>query len=154
MPPTRIFVDANLLVLLVVGRTNKNLIEKHRRLREFQKKDYDTLIGILNQVDKILVTPNTLTEASNLLAQHGEPERSRFFEVLRILIEENEEIVVTSKTASQNVEFKRLGLTDAGLLEVISNSNPLITVDLALYLAAISKESGSAYNFRHYQLPA
>ena len=154
MPPKRIFVDANLLVLLAVGKTNKNLIEKHRRLREFQEKDYDTLIGILNQVDKILVTPNTLTEASNLLAQHGEPERSRFFEVLRILIEENEEIVVTSKTASQNAEFARLGLTDAGLLEVISNSNPLITVDLALYLAAINKESGSAYNFRHYQLPA
>ena len=151
MPPTRIFVDANLLVLLVVGRTNKNLIEKHRRLREFQKKDYDTLIGILNQVDKILVTPNTFTEASNLLAQHGEPERSRFFEVLRILIEENEEIVVTSKTASQNAEFARLGLTDAGLLEVISNSNPLITVDLDLYLTAIRKEGQSAFNFRHYQ---
>ena len=89
----------------------------------------------------------TLTEASNLLAQHGEPERSRFFEVLRILIEENEEIVVTSKTASQNAEFNRLGLTDAGLLEVVSDSNPLITVDLALYLAATRKESGAAYSF-------
>ena len=154
MPPSKIFVDANLLVLLAVGKTNRNLIRKHRRLQEFQEKDYDTLVGILYQMNKILVTPNTLTEASNLLAQHGEPQRSRFLEVLRILIEENEEIVVTSKTASQNVEFKRLGLTDAGLLEVISNSNPLITVDLALYLAAISKESGSAYNFRHYQLPA
>ena len=151
MAPTRIFVDASLLVLLVVGRTNKNLIEKHRRLREFQEEDYDTLVGILNQVEKILVTPNTLTEASNLLAQHGEPQRSRFFGVLRILIEESEEIVVTSKTASQNSEFTRLGLTDAGLLEVISDSNPLITVDLALYLAAIRKEGGSAFNFRHYQ---
>ena len=151
MAPTRIFVDASLLVLLVVGRTNKNLIEKHRRLREFQEEDYDTLVGILNQVDKILVTPNTLTEASNLLAQHGEPQRSRFFEMLGILIGESEEIAVTSKAVSQNSEFTRLGLTDAGLLEVISNSNPLITVDLALYLAAIRRESGSAYNFRHYQ---
>ena len=102
-------------------------------------------------MDQILVTPNTLTEASNLLAQHGEPERSRFFEVLRILIEEHEEIVVTSQAASRNIEFKRLGLTDAALLEVISNSNPLITVDLDLYLAAINKEGESAFNFRHYQ---
>ena len=151
MPPTKIFVDANLLVLLAVGKTNRNLIGKHRRLQEFQEKDYDTLVGILNQMNKILVTPNTLTEASNLLAQHGEPQRSRFFEALRILIEENEEIVVTSKTASQNSEFTRLGLTDAGLLEVISESNPLITVDFGLYLAATRRESGSAYNFRHYQ---
>ena len=102
-------------------------------------------------MNKILVTPNTLTEASNLLAQHGEPQRSRFLEALRILIEENEEIVVASKTASQNSEFTRLGLTDAGLLEVISESSPLITVDFALYLAATKRESGSAYNFRHYQ---
>lgn len=151
MSPSKLFVDANLLVLLVVGRTNKTLIERHRRLREFQEEDYDTLVGILNQVDKILVTPNTLTEASNLLAQHGESQRSRFFEMLGILIDESEEIVVTSKAISQNSEFARLGLTDAGLLEVISNSNPLITVDLALYLAAIRKESGAAYNFRHYQ---
>ena len=154
MFPEKPYVDSNLLVLLVVGATDRGLIAKHRRLRNFTEEDYEILLGLVNQIDQILVTPNTLTEASNLLAQHGEPERSRFFEVLRILIEENEEIVVTSKTASQNAEFKRLGLTDAGLLEVISNSNPLITVDLALYLAAISKESGSAYNFRHYQLPA
>ena len=127
------------------------MIEKHRRLQEFQEEDYDTLVEMLHQVDKILVTPNTLTEASNLLAYHGEPERSRIFEVLRILIEEHEEIVVTSQAASRNTEFKRLGLTDAALLEVISTSNPLITVDLALYLAAIRKESESAYNFRHYQ---
>ena len=151
MFPTKIFVDANLLVLLVVGETDTKLIAKHRRLREFQEKDYETLVELVNQVDKILVTPNTLTEASNLLAQHGEPERSRFFDVLRILIEEHEEIVVTSRTASHNREFTRLGLTDAALLEVVSNSNPLITLDLALYLAAISKESESAYNFRHYQ---
>lgn len=151
MPPRKIFVDANLLVLLIVGRTNRNLIEKHRRLREFQEEDYDTLVEILNQVDKILVTPNTLTEASNLLAHHGEPQRSRFFEALRILIEEHEEIVVTSRTASQSKEFSRLGLTDAALLEVVSNSTPLITVDFSLYRAAISKEDEAAYNFRHYQ---
>ena len=86
-----------------------------------------------------------------MLAQHGEPEWSRCFEVLRILIEENEEIVVASQEASRNDEFKRLGLTDAALLEVISNANPLITVDLDLYLAAIGKEEESAFNFRHYQ---
>ena len=151
MLPERIFVDANLLVLLVVGETDRGLIAKHRRLREFDEDDYERLVRLINQFDQILVTPNTLTEASNLLALHGEPERSRFFDVLRILIEEHEEIVVTSKAASNNNQFKRLGLTDAALLEVISNSTPLVTVDLDLYLAAISKEGESAFNFRHYQ---
>ena len=151
MFPKRIFLDTNLLLLLIVGVTDRELIAKHRRLRAFDQDDYETLVRLLNQIDQILVTPNTLTEASNLLAQHGEPERSRLFDVLRTLIEENEEIVVTSKTASRNNEFTRLGLTDAALLEVVSNSNPLITVDLDLYLAAIRKEGQSAFNFRHYQ---
>ena len=147
----RIFLDTGLLMLFVVGASDKQLITKHRRLRAFQQNDYDTLINKIGHVDKLLVTPNTLTEASNLLDHHREPERSRIFESLRIFIEEQEEIVVISKTASQRKEFTRLGLTDAVLLEVISNSNPLITVDLQLYKAAISKESESAYNFRHYQ---
>ena len=151
MFPKKIFLDTNLLVLLIVGVTDRELIAKHRRLKTFDQNDYERLARFLNQIGQVLVTPNTLTEASNLLAQHGEPERSRLFDVLRTLIEEHEEIVVASETASRNSEFRRLGLTDAALLEVISNSNPLITVDLDLYLAAISKESESAYNFRHYQ---
>lgn len=151
MIPKNVYLDANLLVLLVVGETDSKLIAKHRRLKTFQEEDYDILIDMIGHVGEIFVTPNTLTEASNLLAYHGEPERSRLFEVLRFLIKEREEIVVTSRTASQSKEFIRLGLTDAALLEVVSSSNPLITVDLPLYLAAISKDSGSAYNFRHYQ---
>ena len=151
MLPRQVFLDSSLLVLLVVGETDRKLIPKHRRLREFDVDDYERLISLINRVDQIFVTPNTLTEASNLLAQHGDPERSRLFEVLRLLIEEYEEIVVTSKAASRNDKFNRLGLTDSALLEVISNSNPLITVDLDLYLAAINQDGDSAFNFRHYQ---
>jgi len=147
------FIDANLLVLLVVGETGRELIPKHRRLQTFEVQDYERLVRLINKTEhNILVTPNTLTEASNLLAQHGEPERSRFFEVLQLLIEESEEVQVASKNAARHSEFKRLGLTDAVLLEVVSASNPLITVDLQLYLAASTKEIGAAFNFRHYQL--
>ena len=147
-----IYLDANLLVLLVVGETDSKIISKHKRLSEFDEEDYERLVGLLGHMDHVFLTPNTLTEASNLLAHHGEPEKSQLFEVLRILIEEHKEIVVTSQRASRNREFKRLGLTDAALLEVISKEKPLITVDLDLYLAAISKEENSAINFRHYQL--
>ena len=151
MRPSRIFIDTNLLVLLIVGETGTELIAKHRRLRAFQAEDYERLARLVNAMDHVLVTPNTLTEASNLLAQHGEPERSRFFAVLRALIEESEEIVVSSEDASRNREFSRLGLADAALLEVVTNSTPVVTTDLDLYLAASEKESEAAFNFRHAQ---
>ena len=144
-----LFIDANLLVLLTVGSVGRDLIAKHRRLREYTAEDYDLLINLLGNFDRVFVTPNTLTETSNLLAQHGEPERSSFFERLRFIIHESEEVVVASAEASENTSFSRLGLTDAALLEMITDETPLLTVDSELYDAAIRKSDGAAVNFTH-----
>ena len=80
----------------------------HRRLR--------LLLVVLNEVSHIFVTPNTLTEASNLLHQHGEPKRSLLMDGLALLIEERDEILVASAQAAVNPYFGRLGLTDPALL--------------------------------------
>ena len=107
---------------------------------------------MIEKFDKVFVTPDTLTEASNLLAQHGEPERSRLFDVLRLLIDKSEEIVLASATAARNSAFTRLGLTDAALLEVISEETPLLTADFDLYYrAALEKGPEAAYNFTHFR---
>lgn len=151
MRSTGFYIDASLLVLLIVGSAGKELIAKHRRLRAFSAADYDTLTRMVAKVDRVLVTPNTLTETSNLLAQHKDPERSRFFDRLRFLIEESEEVVVASKVASRNSCFRRLGLTDAALLEAVTEERPLITVDLDLYLAATATGLNKALNFTHLQ---
>ncbi len=149
MSPVGLFIDANLLVLLVVGSVGRDLIAKHRRLKEYTPEDYDTLVDEIDRVDRVYVTPNTLTETSNLLGQHGEPERARFFEELRILIRESREVVVASGQASGNSSFARLGLTDAALLEAITAETPLLTVDLELYLTALAQGDEVAVNFRH-----
>ena len=149
MRPTGFFIDANLFVLLVVGSVGTELIAKHRRLREYSEEDYETLISLLERVDRVFVTPNTLTETSNLLAQHRDPERSHFFDRLRFIIQESEEVVVASAAASSNSAFGRLGLTDAALLEVVTAETPLVTADLCLYLAASAKGEELVVNFTH-----
>ncbi len=150
MPVSGLFIDTNLLVLFVVGSVSTNIIARHRRLVDYKATDYETLLGLLSRANRIFVTPNTLTEASNLLRQHREPERSDLMERLRLLIDESEEIVVTSAQASANSEFQRLGLTDAALLEAISEERPLITVDTDLYAAALAKGDNVAVNFREF----
>lgn len=99
----------------------------------------------------MFVTPNTLTETLNLLAQHAEPERSQLFEKLHTLIQESEEIVVASEDASSNSAFVRLGLTDAALLELITTESPLLTADFDLYHAALAKGDQAAVNFTHHR---
>lgn len=147
--PSALFIDANLIVLLVVGLVGRDLIAKHRRTREFVVEDYDRLSGVVSRVGTIRVTPNTLTEASNLLGQHGEPQRSQLLLKLRALIERSQESVVASLDAARHGVFPRLGLTDAALLEVVLADAPLLTVDLKLYEAALARGEEAAINFNH-----
>ncbi len=58
-------------------------------------------------------------------------------------------LVVGSVNASRNNSFTRLGLTDSALLEVATEETPVITMDLDLYLAAVSSNPDSAINFTH-----
>ena len=147
MPPAGYFIDSNLLVLLIVGDVGPELIRKHRRLQMFTPEDYYKLSTLLDTVQSAFVTPNTLTEASNLLAQHREPERSILFSRLRYLIRQSQEVVVASADAAANTAFARLGLTDAALLQAVSASTPVLTVDLNLCVAAWSKDPEAAVNF-------
>ena len=150
MPSSGYFIDANLLILFVVGFVDTGIIARHRRLADYTVADYEMLSGLFRRASRIFVTPNTLTEASNLLRQHREPERSLLMAGLRYLIDESEEIIVASAQAAANPEFPRLGLTDAALLAAVSEETPLITVDWALYSAALAKGENMAVNFRQF----
>lgn len=151
MRPSGYFIDTNLLMLFIVGGVGEELITRHRRLQKFDVGAYRILQNLLGRVEQVYVTPNTLTETSNLLAQHAEPERSRFLDKLRSVIQESEEIHVVSEVATRNKAFRRLGLTDAALLEVATMETPLLTVDLDLYRAALSQGRDTAVNFRHLE---
>ncbi len=140
------FLDTNLLVLLVVGSVDRGQVERHRRTKRFTGEDYDRLIRLLEGFEQVFVTPNTLTEASNLLERRGD---SRFLRQLRRLIELSREIVVVSAKAAEAPAFERLGLTDAALLQAISDRSPLLTVDLDLYAAAVAKGPNLAFNLTH-----
>ena len=69
------FLDTNLFVLLVVGSESRDLISKHRRLEHYSPEDYDILLDLLEGADQLFVTPNTLTETSNLNQSQGEMRR-------------------------------------------------------------------------------
>ena len=150
MPPINGYlVDTTLMVLLVAGSEDRGLISRHRRLSGYSANDYDFLMEFLAQGPRIFVTPNVLTETSNLLGQHGEPERSRLFRRFRSIIQESQEVGIPSETAAANPVFERLGLTDAALLEAASEEIPVITTDIHLYLAAATRRPETVVNFLH-----
>lgn len=145
---TKILLDANLLVLLVVGLTDRSLILKHKRTKAFEEADYDLLVGILSGYDTIAFTPHVLAETSNLASQIGEPDSSAIRLTFSNLIQSQEEIYLMSRDSVKHPAFIRLGLTDASILQVIRSDIPLLTTDVGLYLEA-AKANPSATNFNH-----
>ena len=111
-----IILDAHLLLLLIVGTTSRDYIAAHRRLRAYTAADFTLLTRLLTAAAKIVVTPNTLTETSNLVAYIAEPARTRIYQTFRAIVaaDGTEERYAESKVAVNRKEFERIGLT--GLL--------------------------------------
>lgn len=111
--------------LWVVGLHDPSLIRRHKRTRDFDEQDFDRLAASLGQVRRIWVTPNVLTEVSNLIGQIGEPARS---ELLLRLSNVIQGVVVeiyreSARVAAENL-FSRLGLTDTGFF--LLDEKPLV----------------------------
>jgi hypothetical protein len=143
-----LFLHTSLLLLYIVGSTSRDYISRHKKLTEFTESDYDLLLKIILNAPSVLVTPNTLTETSNLAAYIAEPARSSIFSILKTVIQNTDEIYLRSSEAANSPDFIRVGLTDSTLMEVISKDGELLTTDLNLYLLAISK-GRKAINFNH-----
>jgi predicted nucleic acid-binding protein len=148
-----VLLDANLVLLFVVGTTNKSLISRHKRTHSFTEQDFTLLCEFLNQFDQVVVTPNILTEVSNLAAQIAEPARGQLLGTLAAMTNHLTEEYVTSREASQHEGFVRLGLTDACVLRRVGTIDCVLTDDLDLYLS-LSRSGQYVVNFNHIRMGA
>jgi hypothetical protein len=148
--PKTVALDANLLVLLVVGLTNPAYIAKHKRLTAYDLDAFRLLTGMLSAYEDVVVTPNILTEASNLLNYIADPAKTEIAVVFRDVIArtKTKEIYVPSSQASGRAEFLRLGLTDSALLETCHDGISILSSDFDLWQAALTA-GYEAINFNH-----
>ena len=143
-----VVLDANLLVLLIAGATSRDYIGRHRRLQHYNEADFDCLAEFIAPMSGIIVTPNILTETSNLVSRISEPAMTRIAATFRHMVTSLHERFVESKLAVTQSEFPRIWLTDAGILTELRDERVLLTADLDLYLAAL-RRGCTAVNFNH-----
>lgn len=127
-----IVVDTNILLLYIVGTANRDRISKFKRTNQFTPEDYDLLARILNSFQKVVTTPNILTEVNSLTNQLGEPERSKCLQLFGRAIARFEEIHKSSQQLAQLPEFQKFGLTDCGILNLAQGSYLVLTDDFRL----------------------
>lgn len=143
-----LFVDTNLLVLLLVGSLDIEQVERFRRTRTYTRGDYALLIAFVAEFTRLLTTPNVLTEVSNLVGQLTEPLRREALVALGILAKQFEEHFHTSRELVDEPEYPRLGLSDASIIRTVNRDVTVLTDDLDLYLQ-LSRAGVEAINFNH-----
>lgn len=151
-------LDANLVLLLIVGSCNRQWISRHKKLADktcFSEDSYDRLLGLIANFSELVFLPNVLTEVNNQLdGGMLKPAPQALSDKLAILIRESEEAYVRSDVASDRPEFNWLGLTDVALLLLCSTDSgrdtpTLVTLDIKL--AAQAQKLGlSVINYREF----
>ena len=147
MSGLRLALDSNLLLLLVVGRTERGLLTRHKRLRSYSEADYELLQGFIAVSNVLVTTPSALTEVSNIADSEFvsllAPAWPRRWGLIGAFVE-----VYWQSSKLGDFSFNRLGLADCSLLAVLDDRTRLLTVDSALYLAALGRGC-HAVNFNH-----
>ncbi len=123
--PKEVLLDSGLMSLWVIGLHDPALIRRHKRTRDFDEQDFDRLAASLGKARRIWVTPNVLTEVSNLVGQIGEPARSKLLLSLsKVIREAVVEIYRESARVAAEDLFSKLGLTDTGFF--LLDAKPLV----------------------------
>jgi hypothetical protein len=151
--PRRLLIDTNLLLVLIVGAHDRSQIERFKRTRAYTADDYDLLTRFIGAFGELAVTPNVLTEVSNLAGQLAEPLRGRVLSSLALLTVQVSERYFPSSDVVREPDFLRFGLTDVSIVFTAREKVAVLTDDLALYLK-LSAEDVYVVNFNHLRTGA
>jgi hypothetical protein len=142
-----LLIDTNLLLLYLVGRTNKNRIQTFKRTQQYTIDDFDLLEILVSRFATLITTPHLLTELSNLATLQG-TERSRLNALFKQIVEQTQEFYDESRRIVSDAAFNRLGLADAAITTLCRRNVLVLTDDLALYLG-LTERGVDVINFNH-----
>ncbi len=147
-----VLLDANLLVLYIVGSHDPRLIGSVKATRSFTVRDYEFVAGLVSLFDRLVTTPHVLTEVDGL-SNVGLPGRHRwdYLDTFRQRIEEAVEVQTPARDVVADPAFLRLGLTDAAVLTLGEGGPLVVSTDLDLCIALESRGLG-VVNYNHIRL--
>ena len=92
-----LLIDTNILLVLLVGRTNPKRIPEFQRTQSCTADEYELLERLVSQFKTIITTPHLLTEVSNLDPLNGK-ERVKFQNLYRECVASAQEFYDESRS--------------------------------------------------------
>ena len=114
MPNPALLLDSNLLLLLLIGSLDRDLVRNFKRTSSFSDSDFDLLQDIVVRSGGIITTPHVLTEVSNLANSLRDDLKPSFSQIFKVSIAHFEERFTAATELSQDPLF-RFGMTDTSL---------------------------------------
>jgi hypothetical protein len=127
-----VIIDTNIFILFLAGQINENRIENYTRNSLYTKEDYYFLLNILSNFDRIITSPNILTEVDNILNRITGEDKYRYLLLVKTIYKQTIEKYIKTETVSQNWFFGALGITDSAILMMAKESELLISGDSSL----------------------
>lgn len=124
-----VIVDANLLLLLVVGSAGTQYIAQVKSTQRYDVYHFDILITVLKTHAKIIVTPHSLTEVWNLIGEKKADWDQRHDSYLASAFKIVAQAVEVHTPASDLVRSKEiayLGLSDVAQITAAKLHNGLL----------------------------
>ena len=145
-----ILIDTNLLLVYFVGSYDSARIPRFKRTMAFTVEDFYTLLEVFRFFDKVVTTPNILTEVNSLSNQLPEDIRPLYYSEVSKHIAILEEQYITSIRISSLEHFKKFGLTDSGIVDLVKDKYLVLTDDLklAIYLQNVGIDAINFNNIR------
>jgi rRNA-processing protein FCF1 len=143
-----VLIDTNLLLVYFIGRYDPSRISKFKRTLTFTVEDFYILDRAFKFFSKVVTTPNILTEVNSLSNQLPEPFKTDYYTKMSEQISSLEEHYITSSKVCSLAQFKKFGLTDSAIIDLVKDKYLVLTDDfkLANYLQSVSID---VINFNH-----
>lgn len=143
-----ILVDTNLLLLLFIGGVSEKYIKEFKRTAMYTIEDYKGLLRLIDEFHKLVVTPNILTEVSNLSNGLSGERLKQFYEVFASSLSVMSEQYISSASTSDIPGFHAYGLADSGIIATAKEQYLVLTDDLRF--ASFARQNGvDVLNFNH-----
>jgi hypothetical protein len=128
-------VDSNLLLVYCVGSVARSRVAEEKVTRHYGAADFRVLDEFFGHFDRILTTPNIMTEVSNLSRRL----RADVWQLVLLWMKESffdfvREEYVNSMAATKHLLFDELGISDATIGICADNGHLVVTDDLELSL--------------------
>jgi len=103
-----VLIDSNLLLLLIVGSTNRRYIGLHKNLTDYTESDFELLGTASSMFSEIVLLPHVLAELSNLSRQIKTRQDQKFRKNSRLLLRLHPKYLFLAAAPLAAMTFMRL----------------------------------------------